>query len=66
MIFMNCLLSVEAAKLLRAHGFTAFRLEEGAHEWRLMVDNTYSLSPFTIESIAAPVIRPMPVPVPAQ
>jgi len=29
----NCLLSVEAVELLRAHGFNAFRLEESVQEW---------------------------------
>lgn len=29
-----CVLAVEAVEILRAHGFTAFRLEDGVTDWR--------------------------------
>ena len=31
-----CVLAVEAVEMLRAHGFTAFRLEEGVPDWQAM------------------------------
>lgn len=29
-----CVLAVEAVEMLRAHGFKAFRLEQGVQDWR--------------------------------
>jgi len=31
-----CVLAIEAVEMLRAHGFTAFRLEEGVSDWQAL------------------------------